>query len=440
MYSGDHTQLLFSHITSLKNDPKRFQQNPNHQRLLPQYLNQSNTYKQYSQDMKSFFHKSLRLNEMIMLCAERFNRLQKIMGEKSLFFDNSAQINQLTLDIKNEFLGIQGIITALSDEMKQSKFNHPPNASNQGFLLFGNDTNQMSSIQTIKSVVLDHIKDRFTTLSTQFTTLLQQHARSSFQSSRKGLYEHENTLLQTHQQHVQHYQQQQLQPTHFDQPLQSPPQNTPNPSIPNNPYAPQSQPQSHLQPSDHPQQRSVVNNNDASYSTQQLRQRGNTAMTSISTNATNRRPQHRNKAHMSILEAELSENESGDIESSGGGRYNDGPDFGALVDQTLLQPQTVAFESQNDTYFTSRQQSMQQITSTIQDVAAMHVQLTDLIHKQEETVARIDANTEEMAVYIEGANEQIMDLYEFSNNNQWLLIKIFAILIVFAIFFISVIS
>jgi syntaxin 5 len=143
---------------------------------------------------------------------------------------------------------------------------------------------------------------------------------------------------------------------------------------------------------------------------------------------------------MSILEAELSENESGDIESSGGGRYNDGPDFGALVDQTLLQPQTVAFESQNDTYFTSRQQSMQQITSTIQDVAAMHVQLTDLIHKQEETVARIDANTEEMAVYIEGANEQIMDLYEFSNNNQWLLIKIFAILIVFAIFFISVIS
>jgi syntaxin 5 len=143
---------------------------------------------------------------------------------------------------------------------------------------------------------------------------------------------------------------------------------------------------------------------------------------------------------MSILEAELSENESGDIESSGGGRYNDGPDFGALVDQTLLQPQTVAFESQNDTYFTSRQQSMQQITNTIQDVAAMHVQLTDLIHKQEETVARIDANTEEMAVYIEGANEQIMDLYEFSNNNQWLLIKIFAVLIVFAIFFISVIS
>ena len=130
----------------------------------------------------------------------------------------------------------------------------------------------------------------------------------------------------------------------------------------------------------------------------------------------------------------MSEAES-DIESGSGA----GPNFDALVDQTF-QPQTVAFENQNDSYYTARQQSMQQIVETIQDVASMHSRLTDMIHKQEETVVRIDTNIEEVAMYVDGANEHIMDLYEFSSNNQWLLIKIFAILIVFAIFFVTVIS
>ena len=54
-----------------------------------------------------------------------------------------------------------------------------------------------------------------------------------------------------------------------------------------------------------------------------------------------------------------------------------------------------------------------------------------MVTEQRETVQRIDANTHDIASNVRGAQRELLKYYASISSNQWLMLKVFGVLIVF---------
>ncbi|XP_046389128.1 syntaxin-5 [Ischnura elegans] len=100
-----------------------------------------------------------------------------------------------------------------------------------------------------------------------------------------------------------------------------------------------------------------------------------------------------------------------------------------------LQTQVQAYD-QTDDYIQSRAETMQNIESTIVELGGIFQQLANMVKEQEELVERIDTNVQDASLNVEAAHGEILKYFQSVTSNRWLMIKIFAILIFFFIFFI----
>lgn len=91
---------------------------------------------------------------------------------------------------------------------------------------------------------------------------------------------------------------------------------------------------------------------------------------------------------------------------------------------------------ETDTYIQSRADTMQNIETTIVELGSIFQQLATMVKEQEEMVQRIDSNVEETTLNVEAAHGEILKYFQSVTNNRWLMIKIFAVLIVFFIIFV----
>lgn len=89
-----------------------------------------------------------------------------------------------------------------------------------------------------------------------------------------------------------------------------------------------------------------------------------------------------------------------------------------------------------DNYLQSRAETMQNIESTIVELGGIFQQLAHMVKEQEEMVDRIDTNVQDAEMNIEAAHTQILKYFQTVTSNRWLMIKIFAVLIFFFIFFV----
>ncbi|XP_063242752.1 syntaxin-5 isoform X2 [Bacillus rossius redtenbacheri] len=89
-----------------------------------------------------------------------------------------------------------------------------------------------------------------------------------------------------------------------------------------------------------------------------------------------------------------------------------------------------------DNYLQSRAETMQNIESTIVELGGIFQQLAHMVKEQEEMVERIDANVQDTELNVEAAHGEILKYFQSVTSNRWLMIKIFAILIFFFIFFV----
>ncbi|XP_015185827.1 PREDICTED: syntaxin-5 [Polistes dominula] len=105
------------------------------------------------------------------------------------------------------------------------------------------------------------------------------------------------------------------------------------------------------------------------------------------------------------------------------------PAMGQLSMQRILQDDT-------DSYVQSRAETMQNIESTIVELGGIFQQLAHMVKEQEEMVERIDSNIEDTELNVEAAHSEILKYFQSVTNNRWLMIKIFAVLIFFFIFFV----
>lgn len=125
------------------------------------------------------------------------------------------------------------------------------------------------------------------------------------------------------------------------------------------------------------------------------------------------------------------ENSSSDPYKSSGA----GGDYLALPEQQ----QTMALlEEQQDQYLSSRNTAVEAIESTMQELGNIFSQLSTMVAEQRDVVQRIDANTEDVALNVSGAQRELLKYYATISSNRWLMVKIFSIVIVFFLLWVVV--
>ncbi|KAJ1982754.1 Integral membrane protein SED5 [Dimargaris xerosporica] len=100
--------------------------------------------------------------------------------------------------------------------------------------------------------------------------------------------------------------------------------------------------------------------------------------------------------------------------------------------------QEMLLVDQQDQYIDSRATAIQSIESTIAELGGIFQQLAHMVSEQRDMVQRIDSNVEDMEMNITGAQNELLRYYSFVSSNRWLMLKIFAIIIIFVTIFILV--
>ncbi|CAL1275492.1 unnamed protein product, partial [Larinioides sclopetarius] len=109
------------------------------------------------------------------------------------------------------------------------------------------------------------------------------------------------------------------------------------------------------------------------------------------------------------------------------------------IDGNRYQQQLQLIDEQ-DTYIQNRADTMQNIEATIVELGTIFQQLAHMVKEQEEIVARIDSNVEQSEMNIEAAHSEILKYFQSVTSNRWLMIKVFAVLIIFFIIFVVFIA
>lgn len=88
-------------------------------------------------------------------------------------------------------------------------------------------------------------------------------------------------------------------------------------------------------------------------------------------------------------------------------------------------------EQQDRSQLDSRNLAVQGIEATINELGAIYSQLAHMVSVQGEAVQRIDFNIDEMSLNVQRGQRELLRYLRSVSSNRWLMIKIFAVLIVF---------
>jgi syntaxin 5 len=105
-----------------------------------------------------------------------------------------------------------------------------------------------------------------------------------------------------------------------------------------------------------------------------------------------------------------------------------------------LQLQALAVAPLADSYLASRAEALQQVERTIAELGGIFQQLASMVAEQGELAIRIDENLEEATGNVEGAQAHLMRYLATVSSNRWLLMKVFALVMVFMVVFVTVIA
>jgi len=109
-------------------------------------------------------------------------------------------------------------------------------------------------------------------------------------------------------------------------------------------------------------------------------------------------------------------------------------------DERRQQKQLLIYEDQSNDYLEERASTMQSIESTIVELGTIFTQLATMVQQQEEMITRIDANVNDVSLNVEAAHQSLLQYFSSVTNNRWLILKVFAILFVFFLLFVVLLS
>lgn len=113
----------------------------------------------------------------------------------------------------------------------------------------------------------------------------------------------------------------------------------------------------------------------------------------------------------------------------------DSSDVLALPNQSQ---QMLLMQEQDNRYLQERNNAVETIESTINEVGGLFQQLATMVQEQGEVIQRIDDNVEDVSLNIGGAHRELLKYYNNISSNRWLMLKIFGILIIFFLLWVLV--
>ncbi|KAK7206448.1 t-SNARE [Myxozyma melibiosi] len=125
---------------------------------------------------------------------------------------------------------------------------------------------------------------------------------------------------------------------------------------------------------------------------------------------------------------------TGDPDNPYGSKNTDG-EYLTVPDQ---QQSLMLLEEQQDTYISERNTAIEAIESTIHELGGIFSQLATMVAEQREVVQRIDADTEDIAINISGAQRELLKYFATVSSNRWLMMKVFGIVILFFLLWVLV--
>lgn len=97
------------------------------------------------------------------------------------------------------------------------------------------------------------------------------------------------------------------------------------------------------------------------------------------------------------------------------------------------QRQLMQFEESS--YNEQRAQDAMAVERQLTEIGQMMTKLATMVHEQRETIITINSNIDDSREHMEGAISELQKYLATLTGNRWLMIKVFAILIFFALFF-----
>jgi syntaxin 5 len=104
------------------------------------------------------------------------------------------------------------------------------------------------------------------------------------------------------------------------------------------------------------------------------------------------------------------------------------------------QQQQALMVPAQDQYMASRAEALHQVESTIVELGGIFQQLAHMVHEQGEMATRIDENVEDTLGNVDAGQAQLLKYLSAISSNRFLIMKVFAVLLCFMIFFIMFIA
>jgi len=102
----------------------------------------------------------------------------------------------------------------------------------------------------------------------------------------------------------------------------------------------------------------------------------------------------------------------------------------------MLDPESQQMTAQSVEHTNARGQAIKKVNTMIADIATMFQKMTAMVAEQHEQLERIDGNINVSIDNVDKGQKHLLKYFNSMSNNRWLIIKVFAILIAFIVFFI----
>ncbi|KAI8599879.1 syntaxin 5 [Dissophora ornata] len=353
--------------------------------------------------------------------SNKLGKLSKLVKRKALFDDRPVEISELTYMIKQDLGRLNGQILALQQHVRATAAK-----ANRA-------TRQMDEHSTNLVIVL---QSRLANISMGFKEALETRTES-MQASKKR----QDQLLQSsqsnspQQQHAQALGMGQQQYSGQALPL---PQTGVLSSLRNTSRSPMGLVPTTAPPPQHPSQ---YNNNSS------IPQNGGRTSPFIqppqnrSPSATAAYSQQQQQYTSGLMDVDPYNNSSMHRRKGRAdefhGQYEDDSSESAGPASMLFQQQQHAPHAEQ--YVQQRSTAIEAVESTLQELGGIFQQLAQMVAEQRDTVQRIEANTDDIELNINEAQNQLLRYYSNISSDRWLMIKIF-LTIIFVFLVISLIS
>lgn len=92
--------------------------------------------------------------------------------------------------------------------------------------------------------------------------------------------------------------------------------------------------------------------------------------------------------------------------------------------------------AQAQCYHNSRADAVQSVQKTIGELSQMFLKMASLVTAQEEMIQRIDHDVDETLTNVEQGQDHLLKYFQHMSSNRFLIMKVFAILMFFVVFFV----